>query len=40
MSLKLDMSSAEEMRSKLSQSQETQIRELYEQAARNIAAEA
>ena len=40
MPLKLDMSSAEEMRSKLSQSQETQIRELYEQAARNIAAEA
>lgn len=40
MPLKLDMSSAEEMRSKLSQSQETQISELYEQAARNIAAEA
>ena len=40
MPLKLDMSSAEEMRSKLTQSQETQIRELYEQAARNIAAEA
>lgn len=40
MPLKLDMSSAEEMRSKLSQSQETQIRKLYEEAARNIAAEA